>query len=63
MTEGSVRDSWHTKAGAADLFVPGVPIEQVSRCGTWLAGGGVGLYRDKNFTHVDRGRVRSWVSS
>lgn len=62
MTEGAARDSWHTKAGAADLFVPGVPIEQVSRFGTWLAGGGVGLYRNKNFTHVDRGRVRSWGS-
>ncbi len=62
MTEGAARDSWHTKAGAVDFVVPGVPVEQVARFGQWLAGGGVGLYRSKNFTHVDRGRVRSWVT-
>jgi uncharacterized protein YcbK (DUF882 family) len=61
LTEGSVRDSWHTKAGAVDFFIPGVPIEQVARFGVWLSGGGVGLYRSQNFTHADRGRVRRWV--
>ena len=61
MTEGAARDSWHTKAGAVDFTIPGVSIEQVARFGMWLAGGGVGLYRNKNFTHVDRGRVRSWA--
>lgn len=61
LTEGAARDSWHTKAGAVDFFVPGVSTDQVARFGMWLAGGGVGLYRSKNFTHADRGRVRSWV--
>lgn len=60
MTEGAALAGWHPKAGALDFFVPGVPVEQVARFGTWLAGGGVGLYRKKNFTHVDRGRVRQW---
>lgn len=63
MTEGAARDSWHTRAGAADFVVPGVSIEQVARFGRWLAGGGVGLYPTKNFIHVDRGRVRSWAQS
>lgn len=61
MTEGAARDSQHTKAGAADFFIPGVATEQVARFGIWLAGGGVGLYRSKNFIHVDRGRFRNWV--
>lgn len=61
LTEGAAKDSWHTKAGAVDFFIPGVSTEQVARFGMWLAGGGVGLYRSKNFTHADRGRVRSWV--
>lgn len=61
MTEGAVRDSQHTKAGAADFLIQGVPTEQVARFGIWLAGGGVGLYLSKNFIHVDRGRVRSWI--
>lgn len=62
MTEGAALASWHPKAGAVDFYIAGVPVEQVARFGTWLAGGGVGLYRQKNFTHVDRGRVRSWTS-
>ena len=62
MTEGASLASWHPRAGAVDFFIPGVPVEQTARFGQWLAGGGVGLYRSKNFTHVDRGRVRSWSS-
>lgn len=62
LTEGAALASWHPKAGAIDFYVPGVPVEQTARFGQWLAGGGVGLYLKKNFTHVDRGRVRSWQS-
>jgi uncharacterized protein YcbK (DUF882 family) len=62
LTEGAVLASWHPKAGAVDFFIPGVPVEQVARFGTWLAGGGVGLYLKKNFIHVDRGSVRHWRS-
>lgn len=61
-TEGAALASWHPKAGAVDFYIPGVSVEQVARFGQWLAGGGVGLYLKKNFTHVDRGRVRSWQS-
>ncbi len=61
LTEGAALASWHPKGGALDFHIPGVPVEYVARFGQWLAGGGVGLYRSKNFTHVDRGRVRSWL--
>lgn len=60
MTEGAARDSWHTRGGAADIVVQGVPPASVASFGRWLSGGGVGLYVEKNFVHVDCGRVRSW---
>jgi uncharacterized protein YcbK (DUF882 family) len=60
-TEGAAFDSWHTKAGAGDLVVPGIDPKALASYGRWLSGGGVGLYVRKNFVHVDRGRVRSWI--
>lgn len=53
--------SFHLKAQALDLHIEGVSAEAVGRFGLYLAGGGVGFYPGKNFTHLDRGRVRSWV--
>jgi uncharacterized protein YcbK (DUF882 family) len=61
MTEGAARDSWHMRGGAGDILVPGVNTAALARFGQWLAGGGVGLYTSKNFIHIDRGRVRSWL--
>lgn len=61
-TEGAVRDSWHTKGGAADIVIPEVPVANAAAFGRWLSGGGVGLYASKRFVHLDRGRVRSWSS-
>lgn len=60
MTEGAARDSWHTRGGAADIVIEGVPSASVASFGRWLSGGGVGLYVQKNFVHVDRGQVRTW---
>jgi uncharacterized protein YcbK (DUF882 family) len=59
--EGGVRNSFHTKAQAMDLRIDGVSSESIGRFGQYLAGGGVGFYPSKGFTHLDRGRVRTWV--
>ncbi|UTY55851.1 DUF882 domain-containing protein [Massilia sp. erpn] len=59
--EGGVRNSFHTKAQALDLRIDGVSSAAVGRFGQYLCGGGVGFYPGKNFTHLDRGRVRTWV--
>jgi uncharacterized protein YcbK (DUF882 family) len=59
--EGGARNSFHTKAQALDLRIEGVSPEKVGRFGQYLAGGGVGFYPSKRFTHLDRGRVRTWV--
>lgn len=60
MTEGAAKDSWHTRGGAADILIDGVPVDRMASFGRWLSGGGVGLYIHKGFVHVDKGRVRSW---
>ena len=60
LTEGAARDSWHIRGGASDLVVPGIMPEALAKFGQWLSGGGVGLYANRNFIHIDRGRVRSW---
>lgn len=59
--EGGVRNSLHTRAQALDLRIDGVSPETLGRFGQYLAGGGVGYYPSKHFTHLDRGRVRTWV--
>lgn len=63
MTEGAVKDSEHTKGRAADVIIPNVSVVQIAKFGRWLGGGGVGMYIQKNFVHLDRGRIRTWTKS
>jgi uncharacterized protein YcbK (DUF882 family) len=58
-SEGGVRNSEHIKGTALDIGIEGVSTDAVARFGMYLAGGGVGFYPGKRFTHLDRGRVRS----
>lgn len=59
-TEGAARHSLHTLAQAIDAGIEGVSSDSVARFGVYLAGGGVGFYPGKRFTHLDRGRLRYW---
>lgn len=58
--EGAARNSLHTLAQAMDIRIEGVSTASVAQFGLYLAGGGVGFYPGKNFTHLDRGRLRYW---
>jgi uncharacterized protein YcbK (DUF882 family) len=58
--EGAALNSEHTKGGALDVRIQGVSSLQTARFGVWLGGGGVGWYPNKNFTHIDAGRIRAW---
>ncbi len=58
--EGGVRNSLHTMARAIDIRIHGVSTESIARFGMYLSGGGVGFYPGKQFTHLDRGRIRYW---
>jgi uncharacterized protein YcbK (DUF882 family) len=59
-TEGAARNSLHTLAQAIDFRIEGVSAEAVGKFGMYLSAGGVGFYPGSNFTHLDRGRVRTW---
>ncbi len=57
---GVAKHSMHLQGKAIDIRVPGRDLKQVHRAALALKGGGVGLYTQSDFVHVDTGRVRSW---
>lgn len=59
-TKGAARNSMHLRGMAADFRIDGIPSPTLARLAKWLAEGGVGVYPDKGFIHVDTGRVRAW---
>lgn len=58
--EGATRTSQHPLAKAGDGRIPGVTTSQQAKFGRWFGAGGVGWYPDRQFVHIDTGRVRSW---
>lgn len=58
--EGAAKESLHITGDAIDVKIPGVTALQTAKFGAWLGGGGVGWYPNKQFTHLDRGRLRVW---
>jgi uncharacterized protein YcbK (DUF882 family) len=58
--EGAVRNSLHITGDAMDIRIEGISSQKVAQFGVWLGGGGVGWYPRKDFTHLDRGRLRAW---
>jgi hypothetical protein len=58
--EGAARDSLHQRGAAVDVVIPGVPATKVAEFGAWMRGGGVGVYPERGFTHLDAGAIRSW---
>lgn len=58
--EGAARDSLHQRGAAVDVVIPGVSAAKVAEFGAWMRAGGVGVYPERGFTHLDAGRVRSW---
>ncbi len=58
---GVASNSLHMKGWAADVSLPGRPLEQVHEAALALKMGGVGYYPDADFVHIDVGRVRRWV--
>lgn len=54
--------SLHMEGRAADIYVPGIPVEKLQQAALALEAGGVGLYSHSNFIHLDTGPVRNWGS-
>jgi len=54
------RDSHHTKGNAVDFFIPRVTTQRLHAWAKEQAIGGVGLYLDSGFVHMDTGKIRYW---
>lgn len=58
---GGEPNSLHLVGKAADITVPGVPVDRLHRTLLDLRVGGVGFYPARRFCHVDVGPVRTWA--
>jgi|TARA_Y100001973_G_C5133906_1_gene299299 uncharacterized protein YcbK (DUF882 family) len=56
----AARNSEHVNGNAADIRIPGVDIATLNRLALAIGVGGVGIYPNNGFVHVDVGRVRQW---
>lgn len=59
-SRGVAKRSLHMDGKALDIRLSGCDIKQLHRAAKSLKAGGVGLYSQSNFVHVDTGRVRYW---
>ncbi len=59
--EGSARNSMHMMAKAVDFVVPGLDPLTIGKIAMHFQAGGVGIYLDKKFNHLDTSSVRTWV--
>ena len=59
-SRGVARNSYHIKAMAMDVRLPGGRVSEVCRAARALGAGGVGYYPRANFVHIDSGPVRYW---
>jgi uncharacterized protein YcbK (DUF882 family) len=57
---GVAANSLHLLGQAIDIRVPGLPLRNLYRAAVALRSGGVGIYPESDFVHVDVGRVRTW---
>lgn len=60
--EGAAKNSMHLQGRAVDVHIPGMKTDVLSNMAKMIGVGGVGLYQDRGFIHVDTGPVRSWES-
>jgi len=54
------RDSQHTHGNAVDFFIPHVTTQQLQAWAKAQKLGGVGLYLESGFVHMDTGPIRFW---
>jgi uncharacterized protein YcbK (DUF882 family) len=61
-SSGVARHSQHMLGHAMDMYIPGVPLEQIRAAGLRLQRGGVGFYPTSGspFVHLDTGSIRHW---
>lgn len=60
--KGAARNSFHVKAQAADIYIPGISTQLLAAMGRVIGAGGVGIYISNNFVHIDTGNIRIWAN-
>lgn len=63
MLEAAARNSLHTQARAVDVTLVGLSSRQLALFGRWLELGGIGLYAQQGFVHLDDGARRDWSAA
>ncbi len=61
-SSGVAKYSLHMEGRAADIYMPGLKVAELRKIARSLEAGGVGLYSNSNFVHIDTGAVRYWGS-
>ncbi len=59
-TEGVAKNSFHMKAKAIDINLPGTELSDLKKLSRFLHRGGVGYYPRSGFMHIDTGPIRYW---
>jgi uncharacterized protein YcbK (DUF882 family) len=59
-SDGVATHSLHTEGKAVDIRLPGHSVRHVGKAAKILKVGGVGIYPESDFVHIDTGRVRTW---
>ncbi len=59
-SEGIAKNSFHLKAQAIDINLPGTELKNLKKLATFLRRGGVGYYPRSGFMHIDTGPIRYW---
>lgn len=60
LTDGVATQSLHMEGKAVDIRLPGHATKMVGRAAKSLRAGGVGIYPQSDFVHIDTGRFRTW---
>ena len=59
-SEGVAKNSFHLKAQAIDINLPGTELGDLKKLAHFLRRGGVGYYPKSGFMHIDTGPIRYW---
>jgi len=59
-SEGVAKNSFHLKAQAIDINLPGTHLKDLRSLAHFLRRGGVGYYPKSGFMHIDTGPIRYW---
>lgn len=58
---GAAQNSFHLRAQAVDIVLPGTTVDRLAQVARDCGAGGIGCYRRSGFVHLDCGPSRQWA--